>query len=357
MKRAAIATLVAVVMQFGLNAAATAQTPGAASQPVAPPVTGIPVAVLDFDAASAGNPELGRQIAELLTAALSGLGEFTLVDRASLDRLLTEQELTLTGAVSTEQSIQIGKLVGAKVIITGKAFPLGDKMFVTAKLIGTETSLVEGVLVKGGAGGDIGDMMMDLVEKVSERLMTRGNKLVARDDITPDPLPQLKQRLAGKQLPTVAIVVTERHITPMPTRPIDPAVQTELKNMLLACGFKVVDVAEQDLAGWSAATSSGRGKPLPGVDLAIVGEAFSEYAARIGNLVSCAARTELRAVRPADGKTVFADKATLRAVDLAENIAGKTALQKTGRTLGIRLLEHLADTLPDKPKDTTADSQ
>jgi hypothetical protein len=40
------------------------------------------------------------------------------------------------------------------------------------------------------------------------------------------------------------------------------------------------------------------------------------------------------------------NRSTTRAVDLAENTAGETALKRGGRDLGIRLLQHFADTLP-----------
>jgi predicted hydrocarbon binding protein len=50
-----------------------------------------------------------------------------------------------------------------------------------------------------------------------------------------------------------------------------------------------------------------------------------------------------------DRRTVqvqLADRTTQRAVDLSENIAAKTALQKAGRELGIKLLKHFDEHLP-----------
>ncbi len=42
----------------------------------------------------------------------------------------------------------------------------------------------------------------------------------------------------------------------------------------------------------------------------------------------------------------MADRSTDRAVDLSENIAGKKALQKSGRVLGLRVLEYFNKNLP-----------
>src|SRR4051794_26561578 len=75
----------------------------------APPATApsIPVALLDFDANVPGNPDLGKQITEAMTAVLTGEAGFVLVDRASQTKMLTEHELNLTGIVNPDQAAQI----------------------------------------------------------------------------------------------------------------------------------------------------------------------------------------------------------------------------------------------------------
>ena len=295
----------------------------------------VAVAVLDFESTTPGNPELGKQIGEVLVATLSGEPGFLLVDRASMGTTLREHELSLTGLVPPGDANKIGKLVGARILVTGKAFALDKQVFITAKLIGTETSLVDGIIVKGAREADTADLIMQLSQKISDRLRTAGPKLVAADEALTDPLPALKAKLAGRKLPKVAISIAERHVAAprAAAAGIDPAVDTEIKNLLIAAGFTVVDGGEREL-------------DKAGVEVVITGEAISEFSARIGNLVSCSARGEMKAVSRADGRLLFADRSTTRAVDLAENTAGKTALQKGGREMGLRLLQHFADTLP-----------
>ena len=82
--------------------------------------------------------------------------------------------------------------------------------------------------------------------------------------------------------------------------------------------------------------------------------AFSEFAAQIGGLHSASARAEINAIDRATGQIVIADRAMTRAVDLAENIAAKTALEIAGRDLAIRVLEHLVATLPEPEADEGA---
>jgi TolB-like protein len=333
--------------------AAPPATQPATTQPAKADPKTLTIAVLDFDAKNAGSPELGGQISEAIVAMLSGEPGIALVDRSSLARTLQEHELNLSGAVSTEQAVQVGKLVGARILVTGKAFLLGKQTFITAKMIGTETSLVEGLLVKGADNADIGELAVELAGKLADRLREVGSKLVADDDAAKDPLPALQAKLKGRKLPKVAVIITEEHHAQRVARPtVDPAVETEVKLLLRKCGFDVRDVEQNDLADWAKLMSKNDVNAWPrglrDVDVVITGEAFSEFAARIGNLVSCLARAEVNVISRSDGKIVIADRQTTRAVDLAENIAGKKALEKAGRALGIRILEHYAKE-PPKP--------
>ena len=313
--------------------------------------TKLTVAVLDFEANDPANPDFGKQIAEVVSVILSGEPGFKLVNRTALTRVLQEQELMLTGLVDTDQAVKVGKLVGARIMVAGRAFRLGKQTFITAKLIGTETSLVDGVIVKGKVDADMADLVMELAVKVGQRLRKSGPKLVAEPDAGRDPLPELKRRLATiDDRPVVAVIVTERHIRPAPARRvIDPAVETEIKLLLRTCGFIVQDVKENELADWARDIKDNETSAWPrsvaDADIIITGEAFSEFASRIGNLVSCSARAEINLIRRVDGQVALANRVTTRSVDLSEHIAGKKALQKAGRKLGLVILKHLAKTL------------
>ena len=298
-----------------------------ATAPAAAKAETLTVAILDFDA---GTGEIGKQIAEALTALLSQTKGIQLVDRAAMHKTLAEHELNLTGLVDADKALTIGKLVGAKILVTGKVFTLGKASYVTAKMIGTETSLVEGVLVKGKEDDDTGALVTALADKLATQLVESGPKLVKTTDGGDGTFAALKAQLAKLKLPVVSVSIREEHHGAA-RRPIDPAVENEIKSMLQDCGFTVADPERL---------------PAGGVDYLITGEAFSEFAARVGNLISCAGRAELSVTSRADSKIVVSGRTTARAVDLAENIAGKTALQKAGHTLGLKVLDYFAKNLP-----------
>ncbi len=258
MKHFLIPTVLALVMVAGGVLRAGGADPEKGDKPKgADASAGLTVAILDFTADDPGNPNAGSEMAAALTAMLSGESGIKLVERQSLLQTLHEHELNLTGLVKQEEAIKVGKLVGAKIMITGRAFRLGKDIFITAKLIGTETSLVEGVMVKDAASADMSALVVQLSEKLAAKLRQVGPKLVAAADDATDPVPALKKKLAGRRLPVVAVIVREQHnAAPLPmvvvARVIDPAVETEIKKLLAECGFTVQDVPENELTGFAA---------------------------------------------------------------------------------------------------------
>src|SRR5690606_25893171 len=127
----------------------------ATAQPAQDSIT---VAVLDFDSSLPGNADSGKQVSETLTALLAGQPGITTVERSAIAQVLKEQELNATGLVDPQQTVRVGKLVGARILVTGRVFAVDRSVFITAKIIGTETTLVDGLLVKGRAGGDLGEL-------------------------------------------------------------------------------------------------------------------------------------------------------------------------------------------------------
>lgn len=314
---------------------------------------GLTLAVVGFDSRDPSNEDLGGQIAEALTVMLSGGSDFRMVDRQTLRRSLEEQQLSLTGLVDQQEAVRIGHLVGARIIITGRAFRLGEQLFLTAKLIGTETTLVEGVMVKEPTDADLGTMVAELSKKIRQRIREKGPELTASPDRRFDIEAELREKLADRRKPTIAVLITEQHHAQRRRqRTVDPAAETELKRLLIDAGFTVRDIPGNELAeaadDWDPKRVGTWPRSLRDVDMLIVGEAFSESASRIGELVSVAARAEINVIRRSDGRIVHADRATVRAVDLAERIASKKSLEKAGRRLGIDLLRHFAQILPQE---------
>jgi hypothetical protein len=302
-------------------------------KPAAEPncVTSVTIAIMDFESAAPGNPELGTQISDIVTARLSIYDQFRLVERKKLEELLKEHQLNLTGMVDTNQAVKVGKLAGARIMIFGRAFPVDKDLYLVAKIVGTETSRVKGVIAKGNLEGNLSEIMDQLVDKLVGGLEQWTPQLLPKNEKLVNKIAVLKRQLAGRELPTIAVAVPETHIN---RRVVDPAAQTEIKQVFRKVGFQVIDIKEK--AGES------KDPYLKDADIMVTGEGFSEFGTRIGGLVSCLARLEVQAVERESHKVIASERTTRRAVDLSEAIAGKTALQAAGHELAIRLIQGIA---------------
>jgi len=275
------------------------------------------VAVLPFSERGTGVKDEGDIAAQLVFAGLAENPDIWLLERDKIDQTLKEAELNISGVVDPAQAIQIGRLTGAKVLVTGSVFKVKDKTYVVAKVISAETSRVFGKSA-GGVGG-VDQLAVTLGSDISGIIKKNAGDLVAKALVREDVIEALgKVLVAGSPRPVVYVNVVERHVG-QPTS--DPAATTELQRILKALDFKVTEDR-------SAA------------DVCLLGEAFSELAGRHENLLSVNARLELKALDN-KGNVLAADRQTTIVVGLAEQIAGKQALQNAADQIAGRVIPKL----------------
>jgi hypothetical protein len=192
-----------------------------------------------------------------------------------------------------------------------------------AKIIGVETTRVVGASVKGGDGDNLNKLAGDLAKRVAETIIQRGEQLVAKPASDADRVVAINKALGSAKRPSLRVSIAERHVG---QATIDPAAETEVMRLAKETGFDVIDK---------------KGSPDSKPDVVVSGEAFSEFAGRVGTLVSVKARVEINFVDRKTGKVLATDRQTTVAVDLSEHIAGKTALQQAGAILAERTLPKL----------------
>ncbi|MFN0198964.1 MAG: CsgG/HfaB family protein [Planctomycetaceae bacterium] len=279
-----------------------------------------PTAIITFEERGSNVKEMGLQVSDLLFAELAANEALFLVDRAEFAKTLAEQSLNVTGAVKADQAIQVGQLTGAQLLVTGSVLQADKKLYLVAKIIGTETSRVLGASVNGKASDELGPLVAELAKKISTLIEDDAEKLVARKVEKRDRIDFIREQLGEKELPSLWIEVSERHVG-VPTS--DPAVQTELESICKALDFDVIDTET---------------KTQGAADIVITGEGFSELAGRLEGLVSVKARVELKIVDRQTGKVLASDRQTTVVVDSSEQIAGKAALQEAAAKLAERML-------------------
>ena len=295
------------------------------------------VAVFDFQSRDKELTELGQLAADLVRVELSTADGLRTVTREEMEKVLGELKLAMAG-VTSEAAPQVGNLLGAQVLVLGRVFALNGKVFVTVKVVGVETGRVYGEKVSGprdaaeAMATELGAKVIGLIDKGRDRL-------VAKVQLERDQLAALKKALGDGKLPRVFVYVREEVIG---QRVPDPAAQTEISYILKKMGCEVVKDRNGELARWADRYDATGAKAAPpssaSVDLILIGEAFAEFAARTGDLLSSRARIELEAIDPATGKMLATDRETGSAVDLSEQVAAKSALQKVAAEITRRLL-------------------
>ena len=148
----------------------------------------------DFDA-------LRKGLAAMLISELAVNPEVRLVDRFETQRVLDEQGLAVAERVDRETAAKIGKLVGARYMVTGSFIDLYGDFRIDARMINVETGEILKVVRSDPKYHDRRDMFR-MIQSVAERVMS-DNRL------PPLPAASSAQR-SGRQVPTEALALFSR---------------------------------------------------------------------------------------------------------------------------------------------------
>jgi hypothetical protein len=261
----------------------------------------------------------------LLELSLGMQDDIVLVERGHLDNALDELALGASGAVNAKTAAKIGSLTGANVLISGRLMRIGDKWIVISKTMGTETMRVFSEKVSFSDINMMEESADQLSEAIAAQIQANRSELFSTAKVADVRIEALQARAAKLKLPTLKVSIPEEHIGRLVP---DPAAQTELIRILQEVGFTILDF-----------------KTEKAPDILITGEAFSEGAIQVNNLISCRARVEVKATNASNGEIIFSDATESTKIDVAENIAGKAALQSAGGKIGILLSDRILSEL------------
>ena len=292
------------------------------------------VAVTEFVVASddAQLLKMSQEIRQVLEQKLGDQG-LTLVDRSKLQDALRGAKLTMAGIADSDSAKQLGKVLNADYIVTSRLSELAGTLIVTCKAIDTETSQIISV------GADAKkDQIVEVLGKTSETL---ANKLKAARSAATASSKEVK--LPAGARPKVMLLFNEVHLT---RHVPDPASETAFARFFLNNGFGMIDAAvsaaiqsdEKQMAGLKtdlqALARIGLEKQA---DVIVLGEAFSELGATVEGFVTCRARVEVKAVNTRTAALIVYDSAQAGAADIAEHVAGKSAIESAANQLAPRI--------------------
>jgi TolB-like protein len=102
------------------------------------------IAVVEFSDLNGNVRALGQFLAEELITELFLIspGQFEVVGRRQLMKVLDEQKLTTSGLLDAKAMDSVGKILGIEAIATGSITDLGNNVKVNARMIGVDTAKV-----------------------------------------------------------------------------------------------------------------------------------------------------------------------------------------------------------------------
>jgi TolB-like protein len=144
--RATLTVIVFALIAVVAQAANLTDTATSMGQTLATDLSGkrvAKVAIVDVVNTAGGITAFSRLLTEEVTNAIARSGKITVIDRLYLDRILREQNLTLSGLVSDVNAVQqVGKIAGIDALVVGSYFELGSSVRVSMKALDVKTAQV-----------------------------------------------------------------------------------------------------------------------------------------------------------------------------------------------------------------------
>ena len=96
------------------------------------------IAIIDFEPIGVSELE-SKALTQRLTSEMIELGEYQVVERSEMKRLMEEQKFQYSGCVDLKCAVDIGKLIGAKYMVVGSISKIGSTYLIDSRLISVET--------------------------------------------------------------------------------------------------------------------------------------------------------------------------------------------------------------------------
>lgn len=127
------------------------------------------IAVMDFQVQGEKleTDDIGKIVAEWLITALVQEGRFDVIERRLLEKILQEQKLGVSGVADSDSVAKLGKVLGAKIVVTGSVMKFRQLMEVNARLINVENgSIIAAEKVKSESAAKLEDLVTEMAVKI-----------------------------------------------------------------------------------------------------------------------------------------------------------------------------------------------
>ncbi|WP_447983528.1 CsgG/HfaB family protein [Nitrospira sp. Nam74] len=114
-------------------------------------------------------------LVDMLIAELANNPSLIIVQRERVDEIIREQAFQLSGRVTDESTVKIGRLIGANVFVTGRMIVADGVLRLDAQLVGVEQGTVLGAVAAEGRLHEVSTVARLLVERLGALFPTAAN--------------------------------------------------------------------------------------------------------------------------------------------------------------------------------------
>jgi len=140
----------------------------------------------------------GKYVAIKISNRLTKNKNFTVVDRNSIELTLKEQKFQYSGAVDEKTAVEVGKMVGASVIVFGTITEFTNKVSIDSKILSVKTAKVIGTTDYSiNKTNDVADLIATVIsssEQQKKELEKERQKILQQIDL------ERENKLAGLEL-------------------------------------------------------------------------------------------------------------------------------------------------------------
>jgi TolB-like protein len=142
------------------------------------------IAVLDFvlHGDKLDTQGMGAILSEWFITSIVKSGRFDVVERAMLQKIISEQKLATTGLIDENSASELGKILGVKVIITGSVLKLRNTIEINSRVISVESgSIIAAENIRGSSSDDLQSLVELLTKRIIRNFPLTGY-IVKKDD-------------------------------------------------------------------------------------------------------------------------------------------------------------------------------
>jgi len=305
-----LAAILGVCGLWGLPASALAEAQ----------LSPIPTAVLNLSATGTLLESKAAEAVLLLDANLSASPSIILLDRLEIAKIMSEQNLGVSGIIDPATAAQAGHILGARLLITGRFLHDGKTYLLMTKIISSETGRVYNETVDFPDLDHLPGSVRILSEKIQKTISAKRALLLAKIETPEERLARWRKTVKAP-LPRVSIQVVDCRTDSC----AQDTFSTQLRYFLTELGFPVLDPSSPHSP-----------------DITITGETASTFTGRRSDIISYRALAITKVQRNSDQKTLLDARIVEPCVALSDAAAKSGALESAAAKLMDQLIPVLA---------------